>query len=478
MKRFVILTMIYILSRSVSAQNWIIEPIDSIDYMFDCSIAMDIQNNPQLAYCTRQRLGGNFYSYWIKYASWNGVTWEFQPVETTEALNTGIPVFKAVRLRLDNQNHSHIAYVYVKDSCQYKYAYYDGGSWQISVIDSVKNLRYYHIPRGCFDMTLSQSGIPYISYSFINWKDSIHGIRYAYKSGDSWIIQSVWEEDGIPHSYLSTTAIDVDRTGYPVIVFEYYYPAPINTGYLFCARFDGLNWVIDTVAHSSQAGYFVYSLKLDNSGRVHIFYQNDFDLFYAIECGDTWYFEWLGFNGLFESRGDMVLDGDKPKVVWSSIEDYLTYAYKIDTLWRYEIIEPNYEALYPSLAREVENGEYVCFIRGDVAYDVLCYARRVSSEIIEKAAKSELSKELCLTMHSSIVTSKILKLSCGLPKDEIIKIMLYDSSGRVMMRLKDERMKAGYYTDAINLNRLHNGIYWLVLKSGNETKTKKLVLIK
>ena len=71
-----------------------------------------------------------------------------------------------------------------------------------------------------------------------------------------------------------------------------------------------------------------------------------------------------------------------------------------------------------------------------------------------------------------------LKLSYGLPKDEMVKITVYDQSGREIMTLKDERINAGYYADAFNLNRLSNGIYWLILKSGNETKTKKLVFIR
>jgi len=32
--------------------------------------------------------------------------------------------------------------------------------------------------------------------------------------------------------------------------------------------------------------------------------------------------------------------------------------------------------------------------------------------------------------------------------------------------------------DAFNLERLSNGIYWVVLKSGDEIRTRKMVLIK
>jgi hypothetical protein len=96
----------------------------------------------------------------------------------------------------------------------------------------------------------------------------------------------------------------------------------------------------------------------------------------------------------------------------------------------------------------------------------------------EQAERQELPKELSLTTSSPISTAGKLKLSYGLPKDERIRLVVYDLLGRETMILKDEKMNAGYYTDAFNLNKLSRGIYWLLLKSGNETKTKKLVLIK
>ncbi len=55
----------------------------------------------------------------------------------------------------------------------------------------------------------------------------------------------------------------------------------------------------------------------------------------------------------------------------------------------------------------------------------------------------------------------IFKKNCtgGLPKDQRVKIKVYDLSGREMTILKDERINAGYYANAFNLNRLCNGIY-------------------
>jgi len=121
-----------------------------------------------------------------------------------------------------------------------------------------------------------------------------------------------------------------------------------------------------------------------------------------------------------------------------------------------EQVVPNYDQYLPS--------QTICRVGIDVGG--------------EQAEKSELPKELSLTLHSSISASNNLKLSYGIPKDSRIKLVLYDRLGRLLTILKDEKTKAGNYTDVFNLNRLSYGIYWLVLKSSNETRTKKLVIVR
>ncbi|MEO0050709.1 MAG: C25 family cysteine peptidase, partial [candidate division WOR-3 bacterium] len=102
----------------------------------------------------------------------------------------------------------------------------------------------------------------------------------------------------------------------------------------------------------------------------------------------------------------------------------------------------------------------------------------VSDEEGGQAGKSGLPKELFLTIASPISAFSNIRLSYGLPKDERVQLAVYDLSGRTTMVLKDEMKKAGYYSETFNLSRLSNGIYWLVLKSGGETRTRKLVLVK
>ncbi|MEO0093057.1 MAG: T9SS type A sorting domain-containing protein [candidate division WOR-3 bacterium] len=469
MRKYLILL---IISLSIGlTQNWTIELVDSTDLTFDCSIATDTQNYPNIAYCTRRRLGGNFYSYLLKYVRWNGSAWEFQPVETTEALNVGIPVFKVVKLCLDKQNHPHIAYV--KDSCQFKYAHFDGDSWQILLIDSVSDLRDYHIKRKCIDITLSEDDIPHISYSFINFEDSTRGIKYAYKSGRSWIIQTVWEENRIPqYSLLLTLAININQFGHPVIAFENYYPAPIDSGYLFCARFNGQNWKIDTIERHWYSNYYVYSLKTDIYNRIHIYYQRLIELFYAVKSNDTWRIEFVATNGWGECGGEMILDEESPNVVYSSIRDPLTYAWKRDTMWHFEIIDPHYPGFYPSLAKDNEGGLHASYTRFDD--NCLLYARRTPNAIEEKVVslKTEISSVVYPNPAKSVMRVRV-PWNYSKPKAQSSMLKIFDVSG---IMIKEIAVPSARNDQAVEipLKGIKPGIYFLRLG----TQTKKFLVVK
>jgi hypothetical protein len=460
MTLMLMLTIIFLIPIYVLPQNWVIEPVDSSGFVYDCSIAVDTMNYPHIAYCYRQDLGGNWASYWLKYARWNGIDWEFQPAESIAAYNLGAPIFKFSKLCIDNQNNPHIAYC--KDSVPYKYAYYNGNSWQISTIESC----YADISTNSIDMVLTDDGIPHISYPFVNFSNYTRGIRYAFKSSDSWIIQTVWEENRISSSNIFTTAIDLDRSGYPAIAFSQWSYSTTDTGYLFCARFNGQNWMIDTVHHIENEMYYVFSLKVNNPERIHIFYKRDFGVFYAVTEGDSWTIEFIDMNGLFEAGGDMILEGDKPNVVYSSVEDPLIYAYKFNTLWNYEIIDHYYEGLYPSIAQDNRSRLHVSYIRVGFTTWYLCYAQRNSPAIAEKEVQSIVESKALIEIYQNPARNY---LAIRLPQTadrQMIKI--FDVSGKLVKEEKVTNLQGHKQEVRISLKGINPGIYFLQL--GKEVK--------
>jgi hypothetical protein len=446
MKWFLLFVIILLLPISLFSQYWSIEQVDSI--AGDCSIGIDTENHPHISYCAGQ----------VKYARWNGIAWEFQLVDTGWGHITA-------KICIDNQNYPRIAYT--KDSVLFKYAYYDGNSWQISKVDSI-DVGYYDVPQRCISMILSENGTPHISYPFVNPINSTRGIRYTFKSGDSWIIQTVWEESS---PYLSTSAIDLDTAGHPVIAFENYHSAPIDTGYLYCARFNGQNWQIDTVHRKENEMYRVFSLKVDRIDRVHIFYKREFGVFYAVTQGDSWTNEFIDMNGLFEAAGDMILDGDKPKVVYSSIEDPLIYAYEVDTLWNYEIIDYYYEGLYPSIAQDNRSGLHVSYVRLDNYNWYLCDARRNPPAITEKS--NQLKAKILFGIYPNPARTY---LAVHLPQTadrQILKI--FDVSGKLIKEIASVSPRNDRIGEAkISLKGINPGIYFL--RFG--TEIKKFLVVK
>ncbi|MEO0100998.1 MAG: T9SS type A sorting domain-containing protein [candidate division WOR-3 bacterium] len=62
-------------------------------------------------------------------------------------------------------------------------------------------------------------------------------------------------------------------------------------------------------------------------------------------------------------------------------------------------------------------------------------------------------------------------------KEEKIRIALFDLTGREVEILKEEVMKPGWYHEVFRLKkgRPANGIYFLLFKSEEETRSEKLI---
>ncbi len=70
----------------------------------------------------------------------------------------------------------------------------------------------------------------------------------------------------------------------------------------------------------------------------------------------------------------------------------------------------------------------------------------------------------------------------ALPQDGMVSMILYNSLGSKVASLVDEFKTAGYYDYRLDANEaefsLSSGIYFIVLKAGNSTKIRKIVLLK
>ena len=68
----------------------------------------------------------------------------------------------------------------------------------------------------------------------------------------------------------------------------------------------------------------------------------------------------------------------------------------------------------------------------------------------------------------------------GLPRDDKVKLILYDLLGRKIKTVVDKSQKAGHYSVSINSRQLNlaSGLYFYRIQAGNFIKTRKMLLVK
>ncbi len=232
--------------------TWDIRRVDvDTSHVRTGQMALDSSGNPHIAYVDCEPLGSFDergtewdYAYELKYAAWDGSSWEIQTVDTGQAGGTG----PNLSLALDSSGRPHMSYsLHSVRYGELKYARsYDSG-WDIQTVAK----------RGFFpSLALDSSGYPHISF-----QDK--GVKYATWNGSSWDIQTVAKRGYGP-------SLALDSSGYPHISF-------LDKGLKY-ATWNVSSWDIQTVA---KRGYSS-SLALDSSGWAHISYRNNrVDLSYA-----------------------------------------------------------------------------------------------------------------------------------------------------------------------------------------------------
>ena len=112
-------------------------------------------------------------------------------------------------LALDSSGNPHISY-YDATNNDLKYASWNGASWNIQIVDSAENVGYAN------SLALDSSGNPHISYMRYDANSNLHYLEYAHWTGSAWSIETVdsagW--DGL------CTSIAVDSSGNPHISYD------------------------------------------------------------------------------------------------------------------------------------------------------------------------------------------------------------------------------------------------------------------
>ena len=241
------------------------------------SLALDSSGNPHLVY---EDIFGDGNPYTLRYAYYNGTTWQFTNLTTSYPGNpTGDNIIYCNLVLYQNQPR--ISF-YNETSKDIDYMYYNGTNW-ISEI-AAQNGGYYN------SLAVDSSGTPEISFYSISPDSGIGSLRFTKLTS-----QGTWQMQIVDNSADNTgewNSLAIDSNGNPHISYIY------GDGSLRYASWDGTAWEIDgNVSSTNSSSNLVSSalstdcrLILNQSNTPLITYENviSTDLEYAYYEGGTW----------------------------------------------------------------------------------------------------------------------------------------------------------------------------------------------
>jgi hypothetical protein len=87
-------------------------------------------------------------------------------------------------------------------------------------------------------------------------------------------------------------------------------------------------------------------------------------------------------------------------------------------------------------------------------------------------------EHLCITLMPTLVKDEA-KIKYGVPeKDDVVGLTVYNVLGAQVRALRNEQLVPGYYEDRFDVGDLPNGVYFIVLRQGEDKVTQKFLLVR
>jgi hypothetical protein len=381
MKRLTLIAGLGVIAAAAGAAGpeWYITTVDDdgpVGMM--CNIALDAADRPHIVYHDRTWPPRELMS--LRYAFYDGVAWRITEVDTGDA-------GEYCDIAIDSSGRPHISYNKCFDwkTCrgQLKYAYYDGSSWHVEVVDD-SGYAGLHT-----SIALDSHDRPHIAH-----RENLGGyngsLKYSYYDGSSWHTEII--ETGADLGYYTSIAIDSHDNPH---ISYYYHDYDTRDRRLKYARYDGSRWRVETVDNSRGAGSHT-SLALDAADRPHISYTEDITtcLKYAYFDGSRWRITVVVPENADHSTS-LALDGvGRPHISFCEellglpvVIGHLKYAYYDGVEWQITYIEKGGDnfivGLYNSLALDSYGDPHIAYVYGFGGFpeddEYLKYARRVGN---------------------------------------------------------------------------------------------------
>ena len=260
----------------------------------------------------------------LMYAKWGGNYWNAAPISDMLVKNYGTAV------AVNSQGKGYIAFA---DSGVLKILSNVQGDWISDVVEGGDG-----VYAGCYpSMEFDSQNRLHISYQ--DATQGVFDLKYAYKSGNDWIIDTVDAQDTTG----KFTSLALDSNNRPHICYQ----KTEGTDLKYAYKDGGGNWHTETVDGGVEWVHGLHtSIALDSSNRPHIVYHSvkngvDKYLSYAHWTGS----EWLKENpdpdrNMGEYPSIIVDDNDRPHISYHDMaNDDLKYAYYNGAEWELSTLD-------------------------------------------------------------------------------------------------------------------------------------------
>ena len=259
--------------------TWTVQTVDTEVGSGEISLVVDANGQPHIGYEAEA-----VSPHEIRYAHWNGTSWEIQTAAQMSVWGGGYP-----SLALDSAKRPHIGF-HDWDHAKVRYARWNGSEW---IVEDMVDTGWWG---GHNSLVLDADDRPHIAYRTC----PPFQIRYAVKAGENWMVEIV-DTGGDVGTWSS---IGVDASGH--LHVSYYDGPNMRLNYAF---YDGAAWTKQAV----DDGWFVgehNSLAVDSAGHPHISYRGDNHLRYARWDGSDWNIETVDASDSAGGYTSLALDSD------------------------------------------------------------------------------------------------------------------------------------------------------------------------
>lgn len=182
-------------------------PLNSEVIAYYTSVVLDRDDYPSISFYEYRGPRGTETSVRMRVVTWNGQYWQVKTIDHENQSG------KFNSMAIDSQSRMHLAYANVgAQTAGIRYAMWDGETWNAEVIEDLTTSNGEHVGYSAF-IALDRSGAPHIVYS----NSSHPSVRYAYRSGKKWMIQTVDTVSGV--AYPDRYSIALTDQGAPYISY-------------------------------------------------------------------------------------------------------------------------------------------------------------------------------------------------------------------------------------------------------------------